>query len=170
MKDKPILTYRLKILPAVFLILALFLIAELITTPISVQAEQKDELNESMPQNRHLLTSKTGTISQDSTRIPVDECEDNFDFDTACLIGVGDSKTFSFVPLNGDGPDNDFFKVHLKEGAYVYCETSNLSPTNDTNMIVFDTNRQGIGGNDDIDGTSQNLASGVDFFAPTTGL
>ncbi|MCI0398427.1 MAG: hypothetical protein L0332_00515 [Chloroflexi bacterium] len=94
----------------------------------------------------------TATPTHVPTLTPVpgaDACEDNGDFDTACLIGAGETYTLNFVPAVGQGPDNDYFRLWIKTGIFYTCETLNLSSVNDTNMILYDQNHNGLGGNDD---------------------
>ncbi|MGD1995092.1 MAG: hypothetical protein PVI59_18015, partial [Anaerolineae bacterium] len=78
-----------------------------------------------------------------------DSCENNFDFDRACVIAANEYQTFNFVPPYDNMADNDFFKLWVKPGLIYDCATSELSPGVDPNMIVYDHNRNPIGGNDD---------------------
>lgn len=92
----------------------------------------------------------TPTPFPTTTRVSgVDICEYNGDFDVACLIGGGDTYDMNFVPIWGEGPDNDFYRIWVKPGLLYNCETFNLSSVNDTNMILYDQNKNGIDGNDD---------------------
>jgi hypothetical protein len=85
-------------------------------------------------------------------RASADDCESNPDFEHACVIPVNESQTFNFIPAFGGGPDNDFYKVWVKPGLHFRCQTSDLAPGVDPNMIVFSGPSwdQAIGGNDDI--------------------
>lgn len=89
-----------------------------------------------------------------------DNCEDNLDFEHACVIPVNVSQTFNFVPAYGEGPDNDFYKIWVKRGLHFRCATSDLDPGIDPNMIVFSGPSWGdaIGGNDDIGPGNYNCA------------
>lgn len=79
-----------------------------------------------------------------------DECEYNGDRESACLVGVGEEKAgMNFVPLYGEGPDNDFYRMWILGGVTYTCATSNLSAFNDTNMILYDHNGNLIAGNND---------------------
>lgn len=79
-----------------------------------------------------------------------DVCEYNGDRNTSCLMGVGVAKTgMNFVPIYGIGPDNDFYRLWILTGVTYTCFTDNLSPQNDTNMILYDHNGNLIGGNND---------------------
>lgn len=110
----------------------------------------------------------TPTPLPTNTRVPgADICEYNGDFDSACLIGAGDTFDMNFVPLWGEGTDNDFYRIWVKPGLFYNCETFNLSSVNDTNMILYDQNQNGIGGNDDR--APGDFGSQVSFFANYTG-
>ena len=92
----------------------------------------------------------TPTAIPTGTRVPgADICEWNGDFDSTCLIGVGQPLDMNFVPLFGEGPDNDFYRLWVKAGLFYTCQTFDLSSVNDTNMIIYDQNRNGLAGNDD---------------------
>jgi hypothetical protein len=92
----------------------------------------------------------TPTPLPTGTRVPgADICEYNGDFDFACLIGAGDVLDMNFVPIWDEGPDNDFYRIWVKPGLAYTCETFDLSSVNDTNMILYDQNRNGLAGNDD---------------------
>ena len=102
------------------------------------------------------------------TRVPgADICEPNNSFDQACTIGDGVQSTYTFVPFEGRGTDNDFFRLWVKPGIYYTCETLSLSAVTDTNMILYDQNQNGIGGNDDKE--PGDLGSRVSFYANYTG-
>lgn len=92
----------------------------------------------------------TATPIPTGTRVPgADSCEYNGSFDSACLIGAGDTYDMNFVPIFGKGPDNDFFRIWVKPGLLYTCETFALSSVMDTNMILYDQNQNGLAGNDD---------------------
>ena len=99
----------------------------------------------------------------DATATPVsassgiDDCEDNSDFDRACVIAADKSYTFNLVPPFG-GTDNDYFKIWVKPGFIFKCATSDLDPGVDPNMIVYDKDQNGIGGNDDVEVGDYNSA------------
>jgi hypothetical protein len=99
----------------------------------------------------------------------VDDCEDNLDFERACILSLGEAQTFNLVPPWGEGPDNDFYKVWIKSGLHFRCATSNLSPGVDPNMIVFTGPSwdQAIGGNDDIE--KGNYNSAFNYYATYDG-
>jgi len=87
----------------------------------------------------------------------LDDCEDNTTFDRACVIAANQSRTFNFVSPHS-GPDNDYFKIWVKPGLIFDCRTSDLSPGVDPNMILYDHNRNPIGGNDDVTPGDYNCA------------
>lgn len=103
-----------------------------------------------------------------NTRVPgADICEYNGDFSSACLTGAGTVLDMNFVPIWGEGPDNDFFRLWVKPGLLYTCETFDLSSVNDTNMILYDQNQNGINGNDDK--APDDFGSRVSFYATYTG-
>jgi hypothetical protein len=99
----------------------------------------------------------------------IDGCEDNLDFEHACVLSVNQGQTFNFVPPYGKGPDNDFFKIWVKSGLHFRCQTSDLSPGVDPNMIVFTGPSwdQALGGNDDIE--KGNYNSTFSYYATYDG-
>ncbi len=99
---------------------------------------------------KEIAPSPTPLPLPTGTRVPgADACEYNGDFDSSCLIGAGTAFNANFVPIFGEGPDNDFYRIWVKPGLLYTCETLNLSSVNDTNMILYDQNHNGLGGNDD---------------------
>jgi hypothetical protein len=82
------------------------------------------------------------TPTPTATRIgQLDTCEPNNSLDTACLIGDGAVKaSMNFIPPEGTGTDNDYYRLPVKPGILYTCETTNLSPPNDTNIIFLDHN------------------------------
>ncbi len=118
-----------------------------------------------------LTPTPTGTPPPTATPTPLptatpagtpDAFEPNYDFDHATLIGLGVKYTgLNFVPLVPGTEDNDFFKLWVKPGMVVTCETLDLTPGTDTNMIIYDANRNGIAGNDDVDPRAGELRSRV---------
>jgi hypothetical protein len=103
-----------------------------------------------------------------STRVPgADICEYNGDFDSACLTGAGTVLDMNFVPIWGEGPDNDFYRIWVKPGLFYTCKTFDLSSVNDTNMILYDQNHNGLGGNDDV--APGDFSSEVSYYSTYTG-
>jgi hypothetical protein len=94
------------------------------------------------------------TPTATGTRVgQLDACEENNSIGTACLIGDGAVKAnMNFIPPEGTGTDNDFYRLPVKPGILYTCETTNLSPPNDTNIIFLDHNGNDFNpqlGNDD---------------------
>ena len=108
-------------------------------------------------------TSTPSTGTPTDTPVPgIDAFEPNFDFDHAAGIGLNVKYTnINFVPLPGQSVNNDFFRVRVKTGMLVTCETLDLSAGTDTNMILYDNNEQGLAGNDDVDRARGELRSRV---------
>ncbi len=102
------------------------------------------------------LAPGTPTPTPPPTPFPAgaDRFEYNGDFDSATLIAPGvkyDNLNFvPFQPPSPDTVDNDFFRMPVKQGVYYTCETLDLAGGADTNIIVYNQDRVGIGGNDDI--------------------
>jgi hypothetical protein len=105
-----------------------------------------------------------------------DKFEYNGDFDHASLIAPNvtyDGLNFvPFQPPSQDTFDNDFYKLPVKQGIYYTCQTLNLAPGVDTNMIVYNNDRVGLGGNDDISPEERakgNFASRFSWLTSYTG-
>lgn len=102
------------------------------------------------------LAPGTPTPTLPPTPFPAgaDRFEYNGDFDSATLIAPGIKyDNLNFVPFQPPSPntvDNDFFRLPVKQGVYYTCETLDLAGGTDTNIIVYNQDRVGIGGNDDI--------------------
>jgi hypothetical protein len=80
-----------------------------------------------------------------------DRFEPNYDFDHASTIATNITyDNLNFIPWGGATEDNDFYKIWVKPGLLYTCETLNLAPGLDTNIIIYDHNRNGLGGNDDV--------------------
>jgi len=87
------------------------------------------------------------------TPIPgADQFEPNYDFDHAATIGTDVTYSgLNFIPWGGGEEDNDFYKLWVKPGIFFTCETSDLDPGVDPNMIFYDNNRNPVASNDDAD-------------------
>ncbi|MBK8985508.1 MAG: pre-peptidase C-terminal domain-containing protein [Chloroflexi bacterium] len=99
-----------------------------------------------------------------------DACEFNSTLQYACLIGVGLVYNLSFVPTLGSLQDTDYFRLWMKAGLEYTCETLNLSPYADTNMIFLDGNGRDFNpnlGNDDK--APGDRGSKLSIRAPYTG-
>ena len=100
----------------------------------------------------------------------LDSCEPNGSFEQACLIGPGQLITnLNFVPNEPNAQDNDFFRMWVRAGLFYTCGTDNLSAVNDTNLIVYDQNGNGIGGNDDRDLLNGDLGSEFNWLSTYDG-
>lgn len=121
----------------------------------------------------------TGTPSPTTSATPgspipgVDRFEPNWTFDLAGLIAANQKEAnLTFVPAPGTNPfepDNDYYKMWVKPGELYTCETLDLSGFTDTNLILYDNNRNGLGGNDDIDRANGNKASRIRYYATYEG-
>ncbi|HEX6386292.1 MAG TPA: Calx-beta domain-containing protein [Anaerolineae bacterium] len=99
-----------------------------------------------------------------------DACEFNSTFETACVIGPGQTINLTFVPSLGSEQDTDKFRLWVKPGIFYTCETSNLSPVTDTNIILYNGNEQPFSppiGNDDK--APGELGSRVTYLSTYTG-
>lgn len=85
-------------------------------------------------------------------RTGADACEPNGQLPLACLFGENQSQQFNFVPPFNEGPDQDFYRIWIKPGTTITCETNELSSVTDTNMIFLGPNGEDFNpqlGNDD---------------------
>ncbi|MAT99255.1 MAG: hypothetical protein CL608_19115 [Anaerolineaceae bacterium] len=131
------------------------------------------------PVNRLYCFGVDATVEPTSTPPPgfpadADVCEFNSTIDTACLMVLGETKSgLNFVPTLGSTQDTDIFKVWLKPGIFVTCET--IIPAGsaaDTNMIFWDNNGNPFNpwlGNDDKDGGGLDFGSRVSYLSTYTG-
>lgn len=71
-----------------------------------------------------------------------DDCEFNSTFETSCLVGIGEEVALTFVPANGSEQDTDILKMWVLPGVLYTCETFNLSAVADTNIILYNQDRQ----------------------------
>ncbi|HLF25987.1 MAG TPA: hypothetical protein VJG32_06605 [Anaerolineae bacterium] len=115
----------------------------------------------------------TATPTTAGTAIPgADQHEPNFDFDRATLIALGVEYNANFAPWAGGdqtSPDNDFYRVWVKPGILVTCETSELGPGVDPNLILYDNNRNGLGGSQDTDRAGGNFGNRISYYATYQG-
>jgi hypothetical protein len=107
----------------------------------------------------------------------IDSFEYNGDFDRASLVAPGVKySNLNFVPFQPPSPDtvdNDFFRLPVKQGIYYTCETLDLAAGVDTNLIIYNQDRVGIGGNDDtsaLERTQGKFGSRVTWLAGYTGI
>ncbi len=109
------------------------------------------------------------TPTAPALRARADDCEPNPNFEHACIIPLDQDLTFNFVPPFGQGPDNDFYRLWIKPGLHYRCQTSDLDPGVDPNMIMFrgPSWDAAIAGNDDI--APCDLNSALTFYSDYTG-
>ncbi len=94
----------------------------------------------------------TPTATLLPTRTGSDTCEPNGRIDLACLFGENQSQQFNFVPPFNQGPDQDWYRIWVKPGTTITCETNQLSSVTDTNIIFLGPNGEDFNpqlGNDD---------------------
>ena len=99
----------------------------------------------------------TGTPAPLPTR-PVDNRPDKYEyngtFELATLIGANGppiTANFALIDISKPGDlDNDFYVMAVHQGLTYTCETLKLSPGTDTNIIIYNQDRVGIGGNDNV--------------------
>ncbi len=122
------------------------------------------------------LQTPTATRLPDATRTPIpgkpDLFEPNGSFDTATDIKIGtDYAKLNFMPFAPQAltdVDNDYYRLKVNAGETYTCETFDLSPGTDTNLIVYDSDRKGIGGNDDISVEETNKGNTASRFTWTS--
>ena len=94
----------------------------------------------------------TATPTLLPTRTGSDTCEPNGNIAIACLFGDNQSQQFNFVPPFNQGPDQDWYRIWVKPGTLITCETNQLSAVTDTNIIFLGPNGEDFNpqlGNDD---------------------
>lgn len=133
-----------------------------------------------------LVPAATATPVIGPTRTPFAGTADRFDigigsfgngtFEDATLIAPDfQYDNLNFVPWNPNDVnaiDNDFFRLPVKQGVFYTCETLNLAPGVDTNIIIYNQDRVGIGGNDDVstaDRAAGKFASRFSWLSTYTG-
>jgi hypothetical protein len=105
-----------------------------------------------------------------------DRFEYNGSFEQASLIAPNATNdNLNFVPWQPptqDTFDNDFYRLPVKQGIYYTCQTLNLAPGVDTNIIIYNQDRVGLGGNDDLsveERNKGNFSSRFSWLATYTG-
>lgn len=99
----------------------------------------------------------TATKTPTGTAVPSekepDAYEDNYDFDRAADIGVNQDAQANFnpYPAGAEGVDNDFYRFYVKNGDVLEIKTTGLADGLDTNIILYDQNRNVLMGNDDCE-------------------
>lgn len=101
-------------------------------------------------------TPTPGPVTGTPTPTPIrgaDRFEPNYDFEHATLIGLDVVyDNLNFVPWGGFGEDNDFFRLWVRSGVLYTCETFDLAPATNTNMIFYSAPSfdAGFAGNNDV--------------------
>jgi hypothetical protein len=106
-----------------------------------------------------LVTALAGTPVPTATTVPtagptpiggLDTCEPNYDLYHACSVAPGAPRSLmNFVSADPNAPDNDWYMMWQKPGLDYICETADLTPGMDTNIIAYNQDGVGVGGNDD---------------------
>lgn len=86
-------------------------------------------------------TATAPPVTLPPTPTPSDGYEPNGSFDTATALAVGYRLRAAIGPS-----DNDFYRLHVEAGVRYRCEAAPQGNL-DTNLIVYDRGRAGIGGN-----------------------
>jgi hypothetical protein len=96
------------------------------------------------PTNTFTPTPTGTTTPSPETPVPkptwpsgFDEYEPNFNFETATTLAPGLTYDLNFMPWGGASVDNDFFRIRVKPGLQLTCETSDLDPGVDPNMVFY---------------------------------
>ncbi len=144
--------------------------------PVSYRLEIYQVAATPTPTNTPVPTN-TPTPSPTPTSTPVpptpvqgaDQYEPNYDFDHATIIATDITYDLNLIPWSGFNEDNDFFKLWVKPGIFFTCETFDLDPGVDTNMIMFNGPSwdNQVGGNDDKD--PLDYGSRVSYYATYEG-
>ncbi len=66
-----------------------------------------------------------------------DAYEPNYNFELATTVASGLTYNLNFMPWGGATVDNDFFRIRVKPGLQLTCETSNLDPGVDPRMVFY---------------------------------
>lgn len=120
-------------------------------------------------------TRTPSPVLQTSTPAPTwpggfDQYEPNYDFNHATTIAPGLTYNLNFMPWGGWSIDNDYFKIRVKPGLFLSCETSDLDAGVDPNMIFYSAPNDGsaFASNDDIE--LGNFNSRISYFSTFEGF
>ncbi len=96
------------------------------------------------PTNTNTPTPTYTPVSQAPTVTPkptwpggFDAYEPNYNFNLATTIAPGLTYDLNFMPWGGAAVDNDYFKIRVKPGLQLTCQTSNLDPGVDPRMVFY---------------------------------
>lgn len=113
----------------------------------------------------------TNTSTPDLGGAP-DFAEPNYDFRTAYRLVPGDTLAgLNFNPGLSGAIDNDFFVMAVRYGITYTCQTHDLGPAVDTNLIVYGSASFDdlVGGSDDVDTQAGQIHSQLTFTATREG-
>ncbi|MGC9393975.1 MAG: hypothetical protein ACP5J4_03890 [Anaerolineae bacterium] len=98
-----------------------------------------------------------------------DAYEPNYSFELATTIASGLNYNCNFMPWGGATVDNDYFKIRVKPGLQLTCETSNLDPGVDPRMVFYTGPGDGyfVMANDDL--ALGNFNSRLSYYASYEG-
>ncbi len=98
-----------------------------------------------------------------------DAYEPNYNFDKAATLAPGVPYNLNFIPWGNASVDNDFFRIRVKPGLQLTCETSDLDPGVDPRMVMYRGPGEAyfIAVNDDIE--LGNFNSRLSFYATYEG-
>ena len=135
-------------------IVALVLVAQFFTRSTGIQSSSPASatVTASPPAPTPLATSSA------------DRFEPNNDFEHATPIELDvkyDNLNFVESTPSENTWDGDYLKVQVKQGLHVTCHTFNLSHGTDTNLLLYDQNRNGLDGNDNVNLAAGDLSSSV---------
>jgi hypothetical protein len=107
---------------------------------------------------------------QPTWRAGFDAYEPNYSFDKATTLAPGVPYNLNFIPWGGASVDNDFFRIRVKPGLQLTCETSDLDPGVDPRMVMYNGPGEGyfIAASDDIE--LGNFNSRLSFYATYEGF
>ncbi|MEJ5310209.1 MAG: hypothetical protein WHX52_10575 [Anaerolineae bacterium] len=98
-----------------------------------------------------------------------DAYEPNYNFALATTIASGLNYACNFMPWGGATVDNDYFKIRVKPGLQLTCETSDLDPGVDPRMVFYSGPGEGyfVMANDDL--ALGNFNSRLSYYATYEG-
>jgi len=98
-----------------------------------------------------------------------DAYEPNYNFALATTIASGLNYNCNFMPWGGATVDNDYFKIRVKPGLQLTCETSNIDPGVDPRMVFYSGPGDGyfVMSNDDV--ALGNFNSRLSYYASYEG-
>ncbi len=127
--------------------------------------------NTNTPTPTHTPTSASPSATPKPTwPSGFDPYEPNYNFELATTIASGLTYNLNFMPWGGAAVDNDFFKIRVKPGLQLTCETSNLTPGVDPRMVFYSGPSESyfIMANDDI--ALGNFNSRLSYYATYEGF